>query len=229
VRLKSLPAPDWLELPAPTVCLLTDDGSATTAQLANTLAQKGSAVVVLSFPPTLVSNQLPLPEGVARVELTDLSEAHLQKQLATLMTIHGAIDTFIHLHPRSPLKPGVEGFYPEADKAILQQVFLLAKHLKPSLTAAAQASRSSFLTTAQLDGAFGLTRQGDFSAIAAGVFGLTKTLVHEWPAVFCRAIDFSPELSTEQIVSAILSELHDPNLAITEVGYGRSGRTTLTC
>jgi NAD(P)-dependent dehydrogenase (short-subunit alcohol dehydrogenase family) len=184
----------------------------------------------LSFPTALVPHCESLPDGAVRVELTDLSEAHLQHQLATLMTTHGSIDTFIHLHPRSPLTSGDGVSYPEADKTLLQQVFLLAKHLKPSLTAAAQTRRSCFLSTAWLDGAFGLTHQGDFSAIAAGLFGLTKTLRHEWPAVFCRAIDFSPQLSAEQLVSAILAELHDPNLAIAEVGYGSTaGRTTLTC
>ncbi len=209
--------------------MLTDDGSATTAQLANTLAQQGSTVVVLSFPPALVPHQLPFPEGVVWVELTDLNEAHLQQQLATLMNTYGSIDTFIHLHPRSPLTPGDGFLYSEADKTILQQVFLLAKHLKQPLTTAAQTRRSCFLSTARLDGAFGLTRQGDFSAITAGLFGLTKALRHEWPVVFCRAIDFSPQLSADQVVSAILSELHDPNLAIAEVGYSAAGRTTLTC
>jgi NAD(P)-dependent dehydrogenase (short-subunit alcohol dehydrogenase family) len=191
-------------------------------QLANTLAQQGSTVVVLSFPLTLVPHRLSLPEGVARVELTTLDEAHLQHQLTTLMSTYGSIDTFIHLHPQ-------ELSSPEADKAILQQVFLLAKGLKQSLTAAAQAYRSCFVSAAWLDGAFGLSQQGDFSAIAAGLFGLTKSLAHEWPAVFCRAIDFSPEMKTDQVVSSILAELRDPNLALVEVGYGATGRTTLTC
>jgi NAD(P)-dependent dehydrogenase (short-subunit alcohol dehydrogenase family) len=222
VRLKSLPTPDWLESPAPAVCLLTDDGSVATVQLASTLAQRGSTVVVLSFPLAFVPHRLSLPEGVARVELTALDEAHLQHQLAALMTTYGSIDTFIHLHPQGLSSP-------EAEKAILQQIFLLAKGLKQPLTAAAQAYRSCFVSAAWLDGAFGLSQQGDFSAIAAGLFGLTKSLAHEWPAVFCRAIDFSPEMKIDEVVSSILAELHDPNLAIAEVGYSLSGRTTLTC
>jgi NAD(P)-dependent dehydrogenase (short-subunit alcohol dehydrogenase family) len=202
--------------------LLTDDGSAATVQLANALAQQGSTVVVLSFPLAVVPHRLSLPEGVVRVELTALDEAHLQHQLATLMSTYGSIDTFIHLHPQGLSSP-------EADKAILQQIFLLAKGLKKSLTAAAQSYRSCFVSAAWLDGAFGLSQQGDFSAIAAGLFGLTKSLAHEWPAVFCRAIDFSPEMKTDQVISSILAELRDPNLAIIEVGYGATGRATLTC
>jgi NAD(P)-dependent dehydrogenase (short-subunit alcohol dehydrogenase family) len=156
------------------------------------------------------------------VELTDISEAHLQHQLATLMTTYGSIDTFIHLHPQGL-------FSPEADKTILQQIFLMAKYLKQPLTNASQTRRSCFMSVAWLDGTFGFSRQSNFSAIAAGLFGLTKSLAHEWPAVFCRAIDFSAELSPDQVVPAILAELHDPNLAIAEVGYSPSGRKTLVC
>jgi hypothetical protein len=173
-----------------------------------------------------------LPEGVVRVELTDLSEAHLQTQLETLMTSHGSIGTFIHLHPRSRLSQDRDLSSPEVGKAIVRQVFLLAKHLKPTLTAeqsSDQNGRSCFLSATWLDGAFGLSHNTDFSAIAGGLFGLTKTLRHEWPAVFCRGIDFSPELKAEAVVEAILAEMHDPNLAIAEVGYSAQGRTTLAC
>lgn len=217
---------------SPNVCLITDDGSPITAQLADALTHQGSKVVVLSFPLLLIPDRSPLPEEVVRVELTDLSEAHLQNQLKTLMKTYGSVGTFIHLHPRSPLSQDREISSPEVDKAIVRQVFLLAKHLKPILTAAQSASQSGrncFMSATWLDGAFGLTRNNDFSAISAGLFGLTKTLSHEWPAVFCRGIDFSPELKAEAVVEAILAEMHDPNLAIAEVGYSAQGRVTLTC
>jgi hypothetical protein len=196
------------------------------------LTRQGSKVVVLSFPLSLVPDRLPLPEKVVRVELADLSEAHLQTQMETLMTSYGSINTFIHLHPRSPRAQDRDLSSPEIDKAIVRQVFLLAKHLKPTLTAAHgnnQNGRNCFLSATWLDGAFGLTRNNDFSAIAGGLFGLTKTLSHEWPAVFCRGIDFSPELKAEAVVDAILAEMHDPNLAIAEVGYSGQGRSTLAC
>jgi NAD(P)-dependent dehydrogenase (short-subunit alcohol dehydrogenase family) len=219
-------------LPKPHVCLVTDDGSPITVQLTQALTHQGSKVVVLSFPSSLVPDRLPLPEEVVRVELTDLSEAHLQTQMETLMTSYGSIDTFIHLHPRSSRSQEHDLSAPEIDKAIVRQIFLLAKHLKPTLTAThgdSQNGRNCFLSATWLDGAFGLTRNNDFSAIAGGLFGLTKTLSHEWPSVFCRGIDFSPELKTEAVVDAILAEMHDPNLAIAEVGYSGQGRSTLAC
>jgi hypothetical protein len=152
--------------------------------------------------------------------------------METLMTSYGSIGTFIHLHPRSPLSQERDLSSLELDKAIIRQVFLLAKHLKSALTAVRNGNqnyRNCFLSATWLDGGFGLTHNTDFSAIAGGLFGLTKTLSHEWPNVFCRGIDFSPELKATEVVEAILAEMHDPNLAIAEVGYSAQGRTTLTC
>jgi hypothetical protein len=145
------------------------------------------------------------------------------------MTTHGSLDTFIHLHPQFSMSQSGEPNTSGVEKAILQHVFLLAKHLKQALVNRSTEGRCSFLSVAWLDGAFGLSRQTDFSAIAAGLFGLTKTLNHEWPTVFCRAIDVNPALSLDQVIQAILAELHDPDLRLTEVGYSTEGRSTLIC
>ena len=110
----------------------------------------------------------------------------------------------------------------------MKQVFFLAKHLKGSLTQAANLGRSAFLTVVRLDGAFGLGQWTDFSAIAGGLFGLTKTLSHEWPSVFCRVVDLSPDLTVGQAIQFILAELHDPDQALVEVANGPHGRVTLT-
>jgi NAD(P)-dependent dehydrogenase (short-subunit alcohol dehydrogenase family) len=230
-RLQPLPSPEWLDftLPESCICLLTDDGSGTTPQLAEALTAQGWRVVVLSWPQTVLTQRSVLPEGVQRVELTDLSEAHLQDQLTTIATNYGAIAGLIHLHPRSVLSQTQGIVFLETDKLILRQVFLLAKYLKQPLTEAACQSRRCFLTVACLDGAFGCSHQMNFSAISAGLFGLTKSLNQEWPTVFCRAIDLAPDLVTEQAVQSILAELHDPNLEITEVAYGDRGRATLRC
>ncbi|NEQ87285.1 MAG: hypothetical protein F6K26_46865, partial [Moorea sp. SIO2I5] len=109
----------------------------------------------------------------------------------------------------------------------LKYVFLMAKHLKTSLTQAAHQGRSSFLTAARLDGEFGLGGKMDFGVIGGGLFGLTKTLNLEWQGVFCRAIDFSPELDPETTAQAVMTELYDPNSLILEVGYNSQGRVTL--
>jgi hypothetical protein len=169
-----------------------------------------------------------LPQGVNRVSLTDLSEEQLQQQLRVICDTYGSIGAFIHLHPQGEL-PKDTVSYPKSEKSILKYVFLLAKHLKRSLNQAARTGRSCFLTVARLDGEFGLGARIDFSVISGGLFGLTKTLNLEWSEVFCRAVDLSPELNAETRAQCIMSELHDPNSLIQEVGYNLLGRVTLAC
>ncbi len=224
-----LAVPDFWEftLPDCRTCLLTDDGSLTTSKLAQLLTERGWQVVVLSFPQSIVVERPPLPQGVNRVALTDLSEEHLQQQLAVISDTYGSIGSFIHLHPVSQLHNNKVCAL-KSEKAILKHVFLLAKHLKQSLNQAASKGRSCFLTAARLDGEFGLGERIDFSALCGGLFGLTKTLNLEWERVFCRAIDLSPELNAEATAHSIMAELHDPNCLILEVGYNSQGRVTLT-
>jgi NAD(P)-dependent dehydrogenase (short-subunit alcohol dehydrogenase family) len=228
VRLKILPPPDWLEhsLSNNHIALLTDDGSLMTSQLAQSLTDQGWNVVVLSFPLSLVPNRLPL--GVNRVELEDLSEAHLQQQLAAIAETYGPIAVFIHLHPIIQANSSSGICYSEINKAIVKQVFLMAKHLKSLLNASAEAGYSCFCTVTRLDGAFGLEQRVNFDAINAGLFGLTKSLNQEWSRVFCRAIDLSPHIDATHSAQHIVAELYDPDRCIAEVAYGSQGRTTLT-
>ncbi|MFM7425043.1 MAG: hypothetical protein ACKO7W_08645 [Elainella sp.] len=222
VRLRPLPTPDVLEYSLPqATCLVTDNGSVTTLKLVQALLEKGWRVTVLSFPPELLPQQVPLPPGVRRVILADLTEAHLQQRLAEIAA-DGPIGAFIHLHPRF----AAEGLaFLEADRAIVKQVFFIAKHLKQTLS---QTAHSGFYTVTHLDGAFGFDHDHSFTAIPAGLFGLTKTLAMEWPTVACRALDLSPSLDADQITACILAELHDPDRSVTEVAYGAKGRVTLT-
>ncbi len=115
----------------------------------------------------------------------------------------------------------------ETEKSLIKMVFLTAKHLKPVLNEAAEKGRAAFMTVTRLDGEFGLSEAAEFTPINGGLFGLVKTLNLEWEAVFCRAVDVSPALDTERVVSCILAELHDPNRLVTEVGYTQTERSTL--
>ncbi|MGL5079217.1 MAG: polyketide synthase, partial [Waterburya sp.] len=194
------------------------------APLAQSLTQQGIKVVMLNFLNSLTP-QTSLPPGIDRVVLEDRSETHLQQQLDAIASTYGSIASFIHLHPL--IEETQSSYYPEGENAILKQVFFIAKHLKTSLNQAAQLGRSCFLTVAHLDGELGLSGKHNFSAIAGGLFGLTKSLRWEWQSVFCRAIDLSPDLALSASVEHIIAELHDPNRLIAEVGYGGKGRVTL--
>lgn len=231
MKLMPLPAPDFWDFPATAcqTCLLTDDGSSTTTQVAQCLLDRGWQVAVLSFPNSLLVPCSSLPATVQRFTLTNLSEEHLQDQLNKISHTYGVIGTFIHLHPLNQrLHHHVDALV-NPNKAIVKQVFLLAKHLKSTLTEAASQGRSCFITLAQLDGMFGLSGKGQFSAISGGLFGLTKTLNLEWQSVFCRSLDISPEFDEATTAQILLGELHDPNCLIQEVGYTPKGRVTLDC
>ncbi len=239
VKLKPLPAPDRLEFTMPEnhICLITDDGTSTSIRLAQALSEQGWRVVLLNFPLSVVrasAERQPLAnlassDGISQVLLQDMSEDHLKQQLATISASHGPVGVFIHLNPARMIRTNEGEGLPGPEKAVLKHVFLMAKHLKQSLTEAARLGRSCFLTVARLDGEFGLGGGTDFEAISGGLFGLTKALNLEWAGVFCRAIDLSPDLDPGQSVRHVIAELYDPNLLLVEVGHSKQGRTTLVC
>ncbi|MGB3651842.1 MAG: beta-ketoacyl synthase N-terminal-like domain-containing protein, partial [Rivularia sp. (in: cyanobacteria)] len=125
VKQQFLPPPDKLDfdLPAGHICLLTDDGSELTSQLAQILKHKGFTVVVLSFPQSTSS----LPEGIEQIKLDNGSDEQIKLQLTAIKANYGEIAAFIHLHPTN-----------KTEATIIKQVFFLAKHLKTSLTQAAK-------------------------------------------------------------------------------------------
>ncbi|MFM8005865.1 MAG: hypothetical protein ACKO86_13175, partial [Dolichospermum sp.] len=91
----------------------------------------------------------------------------------------------------------------------------------------AKIGRSCLINVAHLDGEFGLGQTNKFSAVAGGLFGLTKSSNQEWKNVFCRSIDLNLNLDLETSIKHILTEIHDPNLLIQEVGYSSKGRVNL--
>ncbi len=233
VHLKALPKPDFIDfkLPDGSVCLLTDDGSQTTAELAKTLLERGWQVAVLDFPSALVQSQVELPEPVKRFSMLEASEENLVSVLAQIRSDCGPVSIFIHLSPflkGLPVDaPGAGITFPESEKTIVKLVFLIAKHLKEDLNQIAAQGRAAFITITHMDGEFGIGQQGIQHPINGGLFGLVKSLNLEWVPVFCRAIDFAPSLEMGQTVQAILAELHDPNRLLSEVGYNSLGRVTL--
>ena len=220
MRLCKLPAPDMLEfnLPPDTRCVITDDGTPLTAQLAGALSDRGWPVSVLPLPHVASSQRPPLPSNVPVLGPVEPGASGITSALQSC----GPISAFIYLHPR------VDGeMFSGEEKALARQLFFLAQHLKGPLHEAALRGRSCFVSVARLDGKLGLGGCRTFGAIGGGLFGLTKTLALEWPDVFCRAIDISPDCSADQAAEAIIAELHDPNRLIVETGWDPLGRVTL--
>ena len=225
----SIPLPDELEfqLPEGSTCLITDDGTATTARVAQTLAERGWQVVVLRLPTSLIATRPALPASIGRVVLHDASAEQLEQALASIAASYGPIASFIHLHPSFLPGSDPQTLFDPIEKGIVQQVFLIAKYLTPSLNDTARHGRSCFLTVTRLDGAFGTELRHAIGPVGGGLAGLTKSLRQEWSNVFCRALDLSPAMSTEDVAQAVLAELFDTDEQLLEVGYSTGGRVTL--
>ncbi len=231
VNLKPLPMPDAIDftLPAGSICLVTNDGSEAALTVTRSLSKQGMKVVVLSFPADIVPALSPLPAEIDQVQLESLAEVHIQQAIADIERRFGQPAVFVHLDPES-VRTGDKGESINSqldEKAVLKAVFLLAKHLKEPLSRSALAGRAVFMAAMHLDGEFGLGAHSDFEPLSGGLFGLVKTLNLEWRNVFCRALDFSPEIDPVKKAELILAEMHDPNRLVTEVGYSSQGRVTL--
>jgi acyl transferase domain-containing protein len=203
VRLMPLPPPDRLEIAAPPghVCVLTDDGTPLTSEVRGRLEAVGWPVVEL--------------------DLRTCSD--IDAAVASIATRHGPIGACVHLHPRVNTADPL----PTVDRDLARRVFLLARAVAPALVNAADSGRAIFAVVVRLDGSLGLNGSCDFSAIAGGLFGLVKTLSLEWPEVFCRAVDVSPDVAPALAASLLEAELADPDQRITEVSHRGDGRYTL--
>ncbi len=225
-----LPAPDTLESPVPDgwSCVITDDGTPAAAALAGAMAERGWQPVVLRLPQSLVDARLPLPRGVGRVALQDTSEDQLAQALRMIGESYGQVGAFIHLHPQPAALAQPGGLLSEAEQQIVRIVFLTAKQLGPGLTSAAHAGRPLFMTVTRMDGELGAGAARQVSPVGGGLPGLVKSLRQEWPGVFCRAVDISPEVGAEQAARLVVAESADPDQRLSEVGHGPRGRVTLT-
>jgi len=226
VKIQNLPKSDFLEfdMVEGEICLITDDGTQMTAALGDALDKKGWKVVVLSLPKDMLAAQSRPTQGIDRIVLKDIKEETLETAIKLIQSEFGPIGGFIHLNPGPSSEQPLA--FPEKEKDILQHVFLMAKHLKAALVSDVPSDRRFFMTIARLDGKFGLSGEPS-SLIPGGLFGLSKTLKQEWPSVFCRAVDIDPGLDTDTAISAIVSEIHDPDCRLRETAHGPEGRITL--
>ncbi|MBU2513109.1 SDR family NAD(P)-dependent oxidoreductase [bacterium] len=211
------------------MCLITDEGSLLTDAIANKLRQQGwGTIVILRFPDDIVHSEKNRLADFEVVQTKDLSEESIQQSLNQIQENHGTIGSFVHIHPASSTKLQLQNLFPEKEKNIIKTVFFLAKHLNPSLERSAETGRSCFFVITRLNGMLGFGASRHNNGAAGGLYGLLKTANIEWNNVFCRAIDLTPDSKVEEAADFIKNELYDADLRITEVGYSKEGRMTLS-
>lgn len=218
IEFKILPQPDILvgTLEAGESWLVISDGSTLAAKVMAGLLARNIRLAVLGSSGTSHANlvyQADLPNGDPEAFAHKLSSA---KQAL------GKVDGLVFFQPQMPNGE----MFPEAGRTSIEMAFLTARAVQPDLVLGRETGRSSFVTVSRLDGALGLSGSSTTGAIDAGMAGLVRTLSQEWPDVYCRAVDLSPEIEEAIAARAVMVELEDADVAIIEVGITKDGRQT---
>ena len=224
VKLQYLPPPDQLAftLPATHIALITNEGTELTTTVQQQLEANGTKVVVLNFY-EIIGN--PIQQNA--VSLTSNTDETIAQAIQTIEQQYGKVGAFIHLHPSLSFKGSNFAQHFPTEKAIIKNVFLLAKHLHPSLTELGKTQRASFITVSQMDGKMGLGETSDSSVLAGGLRGLVKCLNLEWSSVYCRSVDIQPQLESSLKANQIIAEWQDADVSILDTGYSEEGRKTI--
>jgi polyketide-type polyunsaturated fatty acid synthase PfaA len=239
VALKKLPAADKLLdcFSTATCIVITDDGH-NAGLLAEKLNAKGLTVAVIRHPQTISVAHSPLSSDIKSYTLNSIDDAQIAKVIADIKADIGAeqaIAGFVHLQPQATANSSELMSCTVAAKAAVDNAFLWAKHLHPEF-AKPTSSRLCYFTVSRLDGGFGYLDNSQLATAElnqAALSGLSKTLSHEWPQVFCRALDIANNLDASAFADAIVAELFDIDGAnaskdrINEVGISQQGRVTL--
>ncbi|QIR14098.1 type I polyketide synthase [Shewanella aestuarii] len=233
VALKKLSAADKLvDCYAKQACIVINDDGHNAGVLAEKLIAAGLTVAVIRSPKSITVSHSPLSSAVKSFSLTEVSDEAI-KAVIDQISQHHHIAGFVHLQPQITGK----GTLPISSASFnaVEQAFLMAKHLQKCLTERAKTERVSFMTVSRIDGGFGYLNSEQLAKTElnqAALSGLSKTLSHEWPQVFCRALDIAPSLTAVELAEAITAELFDLNgntaaQKIVEVGISEQGRHTL--
>ena len=240
VALKKLPAADKLaECFSTDSCIVITDDGHNAGLLAEKLNAKGLTVAVIRNPQTITVAHSPLSSDIKSYTLSSIDDAQIAQVIADIKADLGAehaIAGFIHLQPQATANSSELMSCTVAAKAAVDNAFLWAKHLHAEFAKPTQGSRLCYFTVSRLDGGFGYldnTQLATAELNQAALSGLSKTLSHEWPQVFCRALDIANNIDTTSFADAIVAELFDIDGAntstdrINEVGISNQGRVTL--
>ena len=147
---------------------------------------------------------LPLPEGTELAIVEDV--AGLGTQLREALQLRGVTAKVLAEGDPLPNNLGAlvlvgNGGDLARSRSFLVRAFQLTREAAPSL----RKSGGALFTITTLDGSFGLKGKA-FDPLIAGLSGLPKTVAHEWPEVFTRAIDRGPEVTVETVLDELMKD-----------------------
>jgi acyl transferase domain-containing protein len=201
--------------------LLVDDGQGCAVRLADKLSQLGWSVTVIKPTWITADSDITFSDKVNVFELNALDE----QELSAILDTQSVWTSVVYLHPKTTIT-AIE--YPQASKQGLMLAFLLAKLSGLATPQNNIETRASFIVLTRQGGAFGVDHNElESDLVQTGLAGLVKTISHEWPAVFCRAVDLASQFSADKVANIIVDELNDKNVKPVEVGFNHNGRLTL--
>jgi acyl transferase domain-containing protein/NAD(P)-dependent dehydrogenase (short-subunit alcohol dehydrogenase family) len=147
---------------------------------------------------------LPLPEEKTLVVLEDTPG--LGKKLVKSLTARGVRVRLLKLTEGLPQDLGGlvlvgNGGDTQRSREFLLTAFQKTREAAPLL----RTCRGSLFTLTSLDGFFGLKGKG-FDPFVGGLAGIPKTVAHEWPEVFCRAIDWAKDVPLDVLADELMKD-----------------------
>ncbi len=118
---------------------------------------------------------------------------------------------------------------PDGDQFLAQSLALLSR-VAPALRRSGRRGGSVFVTVSRLGGSFGLKGMGSATRPGSGgLAGLAKTARHEWPEVYCKAMDVTPGVHDADDAASLAASIVDEIFVEgpPEVGVTDTGRVTL--
>jgi acyl carrier protein/NAD(P)-dependent dehydrogenase (short-subunit alcohol dehydrogenase family) len=150
------------------------------------------------------ASSLPLPEGTVLAIVEDIPG--LGSELHQALKSRGVNSLIVE--PEKPLPSNLgalvlvgNGGDGQRSRDFLLAAFQRTREAAPALRKAGGA----LFTITTLDGSFGLKGKS-FDPYVGGLAGLPKTVAHEWPEVFTRAIDRSPEVTVDTVAEELLKD-----------------------
>lgn len=147
---------------------------------------------------------LPLPDGKVAIIIEDTKG--LGKDVQTALKARGVKCKVAKAGAELPANLGAlilvgNGGKPERSRKFLAEAFETTRASASLL----RSCKGAIFTVTRMDGAFGL--KGDnFDPFIGGLAGIPKTVAHEWPEVFCRAIDCGPKVTGEVLVDEFMKD-----------------------
>ena len=147
---------------------------------------------------------LPLPEGKTLVVIEDV--AGVGGELVKAIEGRGVEVVLQSADKALPKNLGAlvlvgNGGDGKRSREFLRQAFQKTREAAPLL----RACKGALFTITGLDGYFGMKGK-DFDPFIGGLAGLPKTVAHEWPEVFCRAIDHEKGVSATVLADEMMKD-----------------------